>query len=134
MNPLTRDDLFRTAGRSDFDASDIEQWLRTANCDADEGAIWLPYYKLSIALLASACGSLHAAAEELELATPNPVLRALIDRGVNLMLAAMRINGIGPKPSAASVASVDDQLKDLTDWISQQQAKTRAELAEARGS
>lgn len=133
MNQITREDLVRAAGRADFDEDDIENWLATANADSHETAAWLPYYKLALAMLGSACAQFHAVAESLETCGHNPSARPMIDAALDIVLAAMLVQGVGPDASPGLAAEAGEMVAGLAGHIRRTNEAMRAEAA-ARAS
>jgi len=59
----------------DFDRADLELIAQAANCDAHEGAEWMPYYKAANAILVSAFAGAMACLRATVLGKFNPVGR-----------------------------------------------------------
>jgi hypothetical protein len=79
--------------------------LKSANADPEEGAEWLPYYKLALALLMQAFGTACAVAQD-AISTPNPTPAKTYSQKRMMRLIAYRLAelsnhvcGIGPGPA-----------------------------------
>lgn len=86
-----------------LDDEDYRLLVNSANADADEGAEWLPYYKVACALLMQAFGMAEAAA-----VLTNDRGQRILAKARGLVLLSQRAAGIGPQePTPELVAKVD---------------------------
>lgn len=132
MQDLTPERIRAVLGESPLVTPEfVADMVATANADGDEGAEWLPYYKLSLGILAQAFGMMDVVAVE--------GLRAAYARGFDadsatarwaekrekllgdardLFRLHLRPTGIGPDESPERAAAVDaliaDQMGGLT--------------------
>lgn len=110
-HPLTEDrleEVLKLCG-DDFQPDDVDDLLKSANADPDEGAEWLPYYKLAIAIDAGTIGYLCGILDGLK-RTPAPDLNRVIDTALKVarqeMAASSIVCGIGPRTDADTICRV----------------------------
>lgn len=100
------------ADSSLFSVNDLHDLTDSTNADSDEGAEWLPYYKLSLAMLMQAFGEAETVAESL--ARQGSREQAVLARATRKAKASCRPCGIGPDLSPERAAEVDAELS--ADW------------------
>lgn len=121
MQGLTEDRIRAVLGDSPLVTPGfVADVLATANADSEEGADWLPYYKLSLGILAQAFGMLEeVAAEGLRAAyargfAPDSATarwaesrERILGEAKSLFLLHLRPTGIGPDELPELAAKVD---------------------------
>lgn len=118
MNAITLDRVRQLFGDSPdlLTDDDLKELTDSANADADEGAEWLPYYKLSLSLLMRAFGELNAVALNGILGrTPGVVPGKVYEvhgRSCDLARLSLRPCGAGPDASAEKAAEVERMIDE----------------------
>lgn len=120
MGPLTvdrvRDVLADSPLLSD---GDFVSLTNSANADPGEGADWLPYYKLSLAVLMQAFGEVMATAgylaESAEAVAPGrtAAARRVLRQAEQMARLSLRPCGIGPDTTPERAAEVDAATERL---------------------
>jgi hypothetical protein len=99
---------------------DFAHFAAQANADPDEGADWLPAYKVSLGVLMTAFGEVMATAGELATAAEavapgrTAVCRRVLRQAELLARLSLRPCGIGPDESPGRAAAVDAKID--ADW------------------
>ncbi len=94
-------------------AEDYQHLTAQANMDADEGADWLPYYKIALGVLMMAFGSLEAVATGPHNFDPKSRREVVADALALAKLSNLPC-GIGPDESPEQMAAV---------WESEERAR-----------
>lgn len=102
------EEVLRLCG-DDYQPDDPDELLASANADPDEGAEWLPYYKLALGMNASTIGYLCGVLQGLR-TTPTADRGRVIDTALKVArqeLAASQVPcGVGPRTDAETVCRV----------------------------
>lgn len=93
-----------------FNDDDFRALTASANADPEEGAEWLPYYKLALAVLMQAFRTLDKLAG---FSPKSPIELRVLSMGRELAKLSNRPCGIGPDESPERAAEVDRLNEDF---------------------